>query len=116
MTASVNKPLIAVAGVFAFTAAALAFYIAAHPFIPADVTIEDDIQSINWGPLALTFPIFSWIGDFKGAALEVLVFVIILLFNRRAWILAAAASSPNPRLIRAFQAATRCSSSRWLRF
>ncbi len=92
MTASVNKPLIAVAGVFAFTAAALAFYIAAHPFVPADVTIEDDVQSINWGPLALTFPIFSWIGDFKGAALEVLVFVIILLFNRRAWILAAAAS------------------------
>jgi membrane-associated phospholipid phosphatase len=90
--ASVKKPLIAVAAVSAVAAAALALYIAGNPFIPADVTIEDDIQSIDWGPLALTFPIFSWIGDFKGAALELLVFLIILVVNRRAWILAAAAS------------------------
>ena len=90
--ASAKKPLIAVAAVSAVAAVALALYIAGHPVIPADVTIEDDIQSINWGPLALTFPIFSWIGDLKGAALEAIVFVIILVFNRRAWILAAAAS------------------------
>jgi undecaprenyl-diphosphatase len=53
------------------------------------VTIERDIQSTNWGPLTLTFPIFSWIGDAKGAALEAIVFVLVLVFNRRAWILAA---------------------------
>ena len=38
----------------------------------------------------MTFPIFSWIGDAKGAILETIVFVLILVFNRRAWILAAA--------------------------
>jgi undecaprenyl-diphosphatase len=89
---SVNKPLITVAAICAVAATVLGLYVAGHPYIPADVTIEDDIQSINWGPLALTFPIFSWIGDFKGAVLEVIVFVVILLVNRRAWILAAAAS------------------------
>jgi undecaprenyl-diphosphatase len=90
--ASVNKPLITVAAICAIAAAGLALYVAGHPYIPADVTVEDDIQSINWGPLLLTFPIFSWIGDAKGAALEAIVFVVILLANRRAWILAAAAS------------------------
>jgi undecaprenyl-diphosphatase len=90
--ASVNKVLIMVAALCALAAAALALYVAGHPYIPADVTIEDDIQSINWGPLLLTFPILSWIGDFKGAALEAIIFVAILLVNRRAWILAAAAS------------------------
>ena len=90
--ASVNKPLITVAALCAIAAAVLAVYVAGHPYIPADVTIEDDLQSINWGPLLLTFPIFSWIGDFKGAVLEAIIFVVILLVNRRAWILAAAAS------------------------
>jgi undecaprenyl-diphosphatase len=54
--------------------------------------LKKDVQSINWGPLLLTFPIFSWIGDAKGAALEAVIFVVILVVNRRAWILAAAAS------------------------
>jgi undecaprenyl-diphosphatase len=90
--ASVNKPLVTVAALCAIAAAVLALYVAGHPYIPADATIEDDVQSVNWGPLALTFPIFSWIGDVKGAALEAIVFVVILAANRRAWILAAAAS------------------------
>lgn len=90
--APVNKPLITVAALCTVAAAVLAVYIAGHPYIPQDVTIEDDIQSIDWGPLALTFPIFSWIGDLKGAALEGIVFLVILVVNRRAWILAAAAS------------------------
>jgi len=89
---SVNKPLATVAAVCAIAAAVLALYVAGHPYIRQDVTIEDDIQSINWGPVALTFPIFSWIGDYKGAAVEAIVFVVILAANRRAWILAAAAS------------------------
>ena len=84
--------MIAVAAVCAIAAAVLALYVAGHPYIPQDATIEDDIQSINWGPLLLTFPIFSWIGDVKGAVLEAIVFLVILVANRRAWILAAAAS------------------------
>jgi undecaprenyl-diphosphatase len=52
------------------------------------VTVERDIQSTNWGPLALAFPAFSWIGDAKGAVLDAIVFVAVLIWNRRAWIVA----------------------------
>jgi membrane-associated phospholipid phosphatase len=89
---SVNKTLITVAALCALAAAVVAVYVVGHPYIPEDATIERDIQSTNWGPLTLTFPIFSWIGDAKGAVLEAVVFVLVLLFNRRAWILAAAAA------------------------
>ena len=92
MKASVNKPLLAVAALCALAAAIVAFYVAGHPYIPEDATIERDIQSTNWGPLTLTFPVFSWIGDAKGAILEATVFVLVMVFNRRAWILAAAAA------------------------
>ncbi len=85
-----NKPLIVVAVLCAVAAAIIAVYVAGHPYIPEDATVARDIQSTNWGPLALTFAIFSWIGDANGAVLEALVFVLILVFNRRAWILAAA--------------------------
>jgi membrane-associated phospholipid phosphatase len=90
--ASVNKPLLAVAALCTLAAAIVAFYVAGHPYIPEDATIERDIQSTNWGPLTLTFPIFSWIGDAKGAILEAIIIVLVLVFNRRAWILAAAAA------------------------
>ena len=89
---SINKPLLAVAAVCTIATAIVAFYVAGHPFIPEDATIERDIQSTNWGPLTLTFPVFSWIGDFKGAILEAVVFVVVLLLNRPAWMLAAAAA------------------------
>jgi undecaprenyl-diphosphatase len=88
----VNKALATVAGVCAVAAMVLAVYVAGHPYIPEDVTIERDVQSISWGPLAWTFGVFSWIGDAKGAILEAIVFVLVLVFNRRAWILAAAAA------------------------
>lgn len=88
--AAVNKALITVAALCALAAAVVAVYVVGHPYIPEDATIEREIQSTNWGPLTLTFPVFSWIGDAKGAVLEAVVFVLVLLFNRRAWILAAA--------------------------
>jgi undecaprenyl-diphosphatase len=89
---ALNRPLAIVAALCALAAAILAVYVAGHPYIPEDVTIERDIQATNWGPLTLTFPIFSWIGDAKGAVLEGIVFVLVLVFNRRAWILALAAA------------------------
>jgi undecaprenyl-diphosphatase len=92
LKASVNKPLLAVAALCAVAAAIVAIYVVGHPYIPEDATIARDIQSTNWGPLTLTFPVFSWIGDFKGAILEAIVFVLVLVLNRRAWILAAAAA------------------------
>jgi membrane-associated phospholipid phosphatase len=58
-----NRPLLVAALILAFAAVGLSLYIAGHPFIPEDDLVERDIQSINWGPLALTFRFFSWIGD-----------------------------------------------------
>jgi membrane-associated phospholipid phosphatase len=64
-----------------------------HPFIPEDAVLERDVQSVQWGPLALTFPIYSWIGDAKGFFAEAVVFVAILVFNRRAWLVALGAGA-----------------------
>ena len=75
----------------AAVATALSIYVAGHPFIPQDAEVERDVQSTNWGPIALSFPFFSWIGDAKGFVFEVVIFAAILLFNRRAWIFAAGA-------------------------
>ncbi len=75
----------------AVVAAALSIYVAGHPFIPQDAQVERDVQATNWGPLALSFPFFSWIGDTKGFVFEVIIFAAIVVFNRRAWIFAAGA-------------------------
>ena len=87
----VNRPLLAAGTAAAVASAVIAIYVAGHPFIPQDAAIERDVQSIQWGPVALSFPVFSWIGDAKGVLVEAVVFVAILLFNRRAWLVAAGA-------------------------
>lgn len=89
MVRGVSRRLLAVAVACAVLAAALSVYVQLHPIISQDVTLERAVQSANWGPLALTFPVFSWIGDAKGAAVEAAIFVVILLLNRRAWLVAA---------------------------
>lgn len=43
-----NRPLLGAAVASALFAAALAFYIAARPYIPADAAVERDMQSVNW--------------------------------------------------------------------
>lgn len=83
----VNRGLLAIGFAMAVAAVVVAIYIAGHPFIPQDAVVEDDVQSTQWGPLLVTFPIFSWIGDAKGLVLEVVVFLAVLVFNRRAWII-----------------------------
>ena len=87
----INRPLLAVAVLTAVVATVLSVYVAGHPFIPQDAQIERDVQATDWGPLALSFPFFSWIGDAKGFVFEVITFAAILVFNRRAWIFAAGA-------------------------
>ena len=82
--------LLAIAIVAALAVAVIAAFVIMNPAPPTDVTIERDVQAANWGLLALAFPIFSWIGDAKGAVLDVLVFIAVLIWNRRAWILAVA--------------------------
>jgi membrane-associated phospholipid phosphatase len=86
----VNRPLLGVAIAAALAAVALSLYVAGHPFIPQDATVERGVQSVDWGPLTVAFQFFTWIGDAKGFVAEVIIFVVILLVNRRAWIFAAA--------------------------
>ena len=83
-----DKRLLVLGLILAAAAAVASAYIDLHPSIPQDVTLERDIQAVNWGPLALTFPVFSWIGDAKGAVLEAVIFIAILVFNRRTWLVA----------------------------
>jgi undecaprenyl-diphosphatase len=88
----VHRALLAVAILAALAVGVVAAVVAMHPYIPADAALERDVQATNWGPLALTFPIFSWIGDAKGAVVDVVVFAAILVLNRRAWRVAIAAA------------------------
>jgi membrane-associated phospholipid phosphatase len=56
-----------------------------------DATVERDIQATNLGPLTLTFPFLSWLGGPGGVPMQVAVVILVLLLNRRAWLLALAA-------------------------
>jgi membrane-associated phospholipid phosphatase len=82
--------LLAIATVAAVAAVGITAFIVMNPVPPIDVTVERDVQATNWGPLGLAFPAFSWIGDAKGAVLDGLVFIAVLIWNRGAWVLAVA--------------------------
>lgn len=88
-----RRPALAVAVTAALAVAVISAIVVMHPFLPVDATVEKDVQATNWGPLAFTFPWFTWIGDAKGAVAEAVVFVLILVFNRRAWRFALAAAT-----------------------
>ena len=78
-----------IAGCAAAALAVLTLVVYMHPFLPVDATVARAVQATNWGPLAYTFPFFTWIGDYKGSIAEAIVFVLVLIFNRRAWVAAA---------------------------
>jgi undecaprenyl-diphosphatase len=61
-----------------------------HPYLSLDATVQRDIQATDLGPLTLTFPFFSWLGGPGGVPMQIAVMLLVLLFNRRAWILALA--------------------------
>jgi membrane-associated phospholipid phosphatase len=84
-------PLLAVAVVAAIAVGVLAAIVVMNPYLPPDATVQRDIQSTNLGPLTLTFPFFSWLGGPGGLPMQAVVMLLVLLFNRRAWILALAA-------------------------
>ena len=84
-----NRALLAAGIAAAVAAAVVTLYVVYHPFIPQDASVERDVQATAWGPIALTFPFFSWIGDAKGFVLEIGVYAAILVFNLRAWLVAA---------------------------
>jgi undecaprenyl-diphosphatase len=61
-----------------------------NPSLQIDAIVERDIQATNLGPLTLTFPFFTWLGGPGGIPMQAVVVLLVLLFNRRAWILALA--------------------------
>jgi membrane-associated phospholipid phosphatase len=89
----VRRPTLAVAIAAACAVAVITAIVVMHPFLTIDAAVENDVQATNWGPLAVTFPWFTWIGDAKGFVAEAIVFVLILAFNRRAWRFALAAAT-----------------------
>ena len=84
-------PLLAVAIVTAVAVGVIAGIVVMHPYLPLDATVQRDIQATDLSPLTLTFPFFSWLGGPGGVPMQVSVMLLVLLFNRRAWILALAA-------------------------
>src|ERR1043166_6682835 len=87
-----NRTLFGIAITAGVAAAVLTLYVMGHPYIPVDATVERDVQSTNWGPLVYAFRFFSWIGDAKGLVVEIVIFILILLFNRHSWMFAAGAT------------------------
>jgi membrane-associated phospholipid phosphatase len=90
-TWAVNGLLLGVAIVAAAAVAILAAIVVMHPYLSVDATVDRDIQSTSWGPLALTFPFLTWLGGPGGIYMQVVVVLVVLLLNRRAWRLAFAA-------------------------
>jgi undecaprenyl-diphosphatase len=88
----IDSRLVAVAALAVAAAAVVTAYVIGHPINSTDVAVERDVQSVPWGPLVIVFTIFSFIGDAKGAVIEALIFIAVLVFNRRAWPFAALAS------------------------
>jgi membrane-associated phospholipid phosphatase len=87
----IRVPLLVIAIVAAMAVGVITGIVVMHPYISLDATVERDIQALNLGPLTLTFPFFTWLGGPGGVPMQIVVIVLVLLFNRRAWILAVAA-------------------------
>ena len=93
MTSRSFNALLAAGVAAAVAALVLSLYVAGHPFIPQDAAVERDVQAVDWGPLNYAFQFFSWIGDAKGFVAEMIIFLVILLFNRRSWLFALVAAA-----------------------
>jgi membrane-associated phospholipid phosphatase len=87
----IHARTLAVAIVAAVAVAVLTVIVVMNPYLSLDATIQRDIQGTDWGPLALTFPFFSWLGGPGGLYMQGAVAILVLLLNRRAWRLLVAA-------------------------
>jgi undecaprenyl-diphosphatase len=87
----IRVPLLVVAILAALAVGVITGIVVMHPYLSLDATVERDIQATNLGPLPLTFPFFTWLGGPGGIYMQIVVIVLVLLLNRRAWILAVAA-------------------------
>src|SRR2546428_7326807 len=90
MTAVRRSPLI-VAVLCAAAVAGLTILVKTTPYIPLDDSVLRAIQSLDLGPLTAPFPFFRWAGGPGGTYMAAAPIALVLLFNRRAWLLAVAA-------------------------
>jgi len=102
-TGAVHRRLMAASAACAIGVVTLALLVKATPYLAWDDSVARSIQSANWGPLAATFPFFSFIGGPGGGIyMQVGVILVVLLLNRRAWLLALAATAgglSNPLIV-----------------
>ncbi len=86
----IRVPMLAVAIVSAVAVGVITAIVVMHPYLQLDATVERDVQATNLGPLTLTFPFFTWLGGPGGVPMQIVVILLVLLLNRRAWFLALA--------------------------
>jgi membrane-associated phospholipid phosphatase len=86
----IRLPLLVIAIAAAVAAGVLAAIVVMHPYLSLDATLQDDVQATNLGPLTLTFPFLTWLGGPGGLIMQGVVIVLVLLLNRRAWMLGLA--------------------------
>jgi membrane-associated phospholipid phosphatase len=87
----IRVPTLVVAIAAAAAAGVITAIVVMHPYLALDATVERDIQATNLGPLTLTFPFLTWLGGPGGVPMQVVVILLVLLLNRRAWVLGLAA-------------------------
>jgi undecaprenyl-diphosphatase len=86
-TSAIHRGVLAVGLVCAAAVLGLSLWLKAQPYLPLDAAVERSLQSAHWGPLASTFPFFSWLGGSGGGPyMELTAAALVLLFNRRAWL------------------------------
>jgi len=86
----IRVPMLAVAIASAVVVGVITAIVVMHPYLQLDATVERDVQATNLGPLTLTFPFFTWLGGPGGVPMQIVVILLVLLLNRRAWFLALA--------------------------
>ena len=79
-----RRPLLALAalclaGLAADTALALS-----TRYLPVDLTLTRAVQSVDWGPLGLTFGFYTWLAGFTQLAVALAAIVLVFLIDRRA--------------------------------
>jgi membrane-associated phospholipid phosphatase len=87
----IRVPTLAVAIASAIAVGVITAIVVMHPYLQLDATVERNVQATNLGPLTLTFPFFTWLGGPGGIPMQIVVILLVLLLNRRAWFLALAA-------------------------
>jgi undecaprenyl-diphosphatase len=87
----IRVPVLALAIASAVAVGIITAIVVMHPYLQLDATVERDVQATNLGPLTLTFPFFTFLGGPGGVPMQVVVILLVLLLNRRAWFLALAA-------------------------